>query len=241
MGDTADGRVKDIFLGLDTSGFQTGLALVSGDAVLYETRSSAGTSHNESLLLLIRRALGAAGLQLDQLSGICLTIGPGMWTGLRVGLSAVKGLALPKGIAVKGVNTLQVIAATAGAGEGAVLAVMDARRNEVYASLYCGAQVLIPPQAETPDLLGSLIAERQVAGELVLAGDGSELVKAALSAAGLRFVDSGVRLPEPAVIVRLGVELLKSEGPDRLSELEPVYLRRTDAEINLEGRLKGSL
>lgn len=233
--------MNDIFLGLDTSGFQTGLALVSGGVVLYETRSSAGTSHNEALLLLIKRALDVTGLQLDQLSGICLTIGPGMWTGLRVGLSTVKGLALPGGIAVKGVNTLQVIAATASAGAGAVLAVMDARRNQVYASLYCGDQVLIPPQAETPDLLGSLIAERQVAGELVLAGDGTELVKAALSATGLRFVDSGVRVPKPAVIVRLGVELLKSQGPDRLPELEPIYLRRTDAEINFERRLKGSL
>uniref|UniRef100_A0A7C3EMA9 tRNA (Adenosine(37)-N6)-threonylcarbamoyltransferase complex dimerization subunit type 1 TsaB n=1 Tax=candidate division WOR-3 bacterium TaxID=2052148 RepID=A0A7C3EMA9_UNCW3 len=241
MGDTADGRVRDIFLGLDTSGFQTGLALVSGGAVLYETRSSAGTSHNESLLLLIRRALDAAGLQLDQLRGICLTIGPGMWTGLRVGLSTVKGLALPKGIAVKGVNTLRVIAATAGAGGGAVLAVMDARRNELYAALYHGTRVLIPPQAGASPFLGRLVAERQPPGDLLLAGDGSELIKPVLSAMGIRFVDSGVRLPEPAVIVRLGVELLKSEGPDRLSELEPVYLRRTDAEINLEGRLKGGL
>lgn len=241
MGGAAISFLRGVFLGLDTSGLQTGLALVESDRVLYEHRTTGSGTHNEVLLPLISRALKAVGLTLEELSGILLAIGPGMWTGLRVGLSTVKGLALPGRIAVKGVNTLEAIAATANAGDRAVLAVIDARRGELYAGLYQGQRVLISPRPTAAQFLVRMAAELALPDELVLAGDGSGLIQPLLAAAGVRFVDSGVRQPAPAVIVRLGVELLQRLGPDRLEELEPLYLRRTDAELNREQRLKGCL
>jgi tRNA threonylcarbamoyladenosine biosynthesis protein TsaB len=150
-----------------------------------------------------------------------------------VGLSVVKGLALPKLLPVKGVNTLQAIAATVGPVTLPVLTVMDARRGEVYAALYLNEQVLVQPSALEPVRLATLVAEHKTT-RVALAGDGRELVKPALKAAGIQFEDTGVCRASPVVVARLGMELLDRQGPDSIAELEPVYLRRTDAEINRE-------
>jgi tRNA threonylcarbamoyladenosine biosynthesis protein TsaB len=236
MGSATTDCLKGIFLGLDTSGLRTGLALVTRERTVYEINTDTGISHNESLLLLLEQAFAAARVSIAELSGIGLTIGPGMWTALRVGLSVVKGLVLPQSLPVKGVNTLSAVSATAARTRLPVLAVLDARRGEVYAALYRQEAVLIPPCAVEPAQLATRVAEYNPGAGVALAGDGSELVKPALAAAGVQFEDTGVRQASPAVVARLGMELLNRDGPDGLAELEPVYLRRTDAEINRERR-----
>ncbi|MEO0005510.1 MAG: tRNA (adenosine(37)-N6)-threonylcarbamoyltransferase complex dimerization subunit type 1 TsaB, partial [candidate division WOR-3 bacterium] len=90
------------FLGLETSGRTTGLALVKDKRVVWEKRTPNEVSHNESLLPLIDTAFAQTEIKLNELTGICLTIGPGMFTSLRVGLSVTKGLAVARGLLVKG-------------------------------------------------------------------------------------------------------------------------------------------
>lgn len=236
MGFATNDSLRYIFLGLDTSGPQTGLALVTQERILYETRSKAKITHNESLITLLLQAFEETGLNLEMVRGIGFTIGPGMWTSLRVGLSVIKGLALPRSLPVKGVNTLRAISETAGYDELPVLAVMDAKRGEVYAGLFYRERTVVEPRAMEPKQLASLVAKNQL-GRVVVAGDGSELIKPVLSVAGIQFCDVGVSLPSPIIIARLGIKLLDKYGPDPIDSLEPVYLRRTDAEINREKRL----
>jgi len=237
MGSTTADCLKQIFIGLDTSGPETGLAIVATERVLYEIRSGSGTNHNEALLLLLDQLLNTAGLKIEAISGIGFTIGPGMWTALRVGLSVVKGLALPRNIPVKGVNTLQALSVSACQTGEPVLAVMDARRGEVYAAVYWQDRVLIEPGALTPEKLARQVVNCKLATGFRAVGDGVELVKPALTAAGIQVVDTEIRRVSPVVVARLAIELLSRDGPDPLAEIEPIYLRRTDAEINREKRL----
>lgn len=229
--------MKGIFLGLDTSGRTTGLALVNDKMVVWEKRTAADVSHNERLLPLIGTAFLESGLKLDEVTGICLTIGPGMFTSLRVGLSVAKGLALPRGILVKGVNTLQALSFTAERERGnpLVLALIDARKGEFYAGLYQGRETVIAPKVTSPEGLTGLLGEIDFSGKgLVLAGDGAEMAEPVLKRAGYPIDKTGITYPSPLAVIHLGVDLFAREGGDDLTNLEPIYLRRTDAELKRE-------
>ncbi|MBM3315614.1 tRNA (adenosine(37)-N6)-threonylcarbamoyltransferase complex dimerization subunit type 1 TsaB, partial [candidate division WOR-3 bacterium] len=131
-----------LVLGIETSGTDTGVALLAGEQVLAEISCPSVSGHNENLLRLVRQALGAhtvAGLAV-----IGVTIGPGMFTALRVGLAVAKGLALAAGAGLKGIGTLDALAAAVG-GSGEVLTLVDARRREVYAALFRGGAAVLGP------------------------------------------------------------------------------------------------
>lgn len=271
-GGSAASAVRSVFLGLETSGFSTGLALIAGEALLFETMQDTAARHNETLLSLINEVLtsvrisnyekkdAATGISIDYLAGICLTVGPGMFTSLRVGLSVAKGLALARQIPLKGVNTLLALSATvcqprrAQFGQGPdsarpILALLDARKQELYAGLYLRERPLLPPVVISPNLLpkwlGQLLSKKQSSSELaigkaasslVVVGDGAKLAEPILHKAGIDFKVANITYPSAAVVARLGRQLLREEGPDNLQLLEPLYLRRTDAELKREGQ-----
>ncbi len=246
------GNLKVIFLGLETSGFNSGLALMQDDSLLGELwldHTRAQASHNETIIDAIDQLCHQAGLTVGEISGICLTIGPGMFTALRVGLSVAKGIALPRGIPVKGVNTLQALSVTAVQGMGndgqLVLAAISARQGEVYAGLYKAEQVLITPMSSTPERVAEELQRFRRAISLppviMVAGTGKAMLKPAIARMDFVVMESPVKFPSPALVVKLGRWLMEKEGPDDLVALEPLYLRHTDAEINRERQLKSSL
>jgi len=238
-----------IFLGLETSGLNSGLALVRDDDLVGELRldhSNYQATHNETIIAAIDQLCRGAGLAIDEITGICLTIGPGMFTALRVGLSVAKGIALPRGLPVKGVNTLQALSATvAQATTELILTAIGAREGEVYAGLYQGERALIEPMTTTmvamSGELSRLCADCQLSPVIMVAGNAAEMVEPALTQLRIAVQKASVNVPSPAVVVKLGRALMQKEGPDDLMVLEPVYLRRTDAEINRERQLKSGL
>ncbi|MEO0068121.1 MAG: tRNA (adenosine(37)-N6)-threonylcarbamoyltransferase complex dimerization subunit type 1 TsaB [candidate division WOR-3 bacterium] len=231
------------FLGLETSGRTTGLALVKDKMVVWEKRTPNDVSHNESLLPLIDTAFAQTEIKLNELTGICLTIGPGMFTSLRVGLSVTKGLAVARGLLVKGINTLRALSFTAETERGnqLVLSLIDARKGEVYAGLYQGGEAIIAPKVVTPEGLARLLGQTNLSSNsLVIAGDGAELAEPVLKKAGYHIDRIGITFPSPVAVIRLGIDLLLKEGGDDITKLEPTYLRRTDAELKREPRQSDS-
>jgi len=225
-----------VFLGIETSGPATGVALVTAERLLYEKVSDGGARHNEQLLPLIQEAAAKSSVAITSLAGIGVAIGPGMFTALRVGLSVAKGLALAHGLPVKGVNTLWALAATAAGLESLsarpVLALIDARKHQVYAALYCETQTVLAPAvvapAELPRLLAAVVPRTDW---LLLVGDGAELCRTVLESAGIATRWSGIRTPSPRVVAQAAARLIPVEGGADLAALEPCYLRRTDAEL----------
>jgi tRNA threonylcarbamoyladenosine biosynthesis protein TsaB len=228
-----------IFLGIETSGMSTGLALASCGRVVAEMVEASGCNHNEVLLPLLDRLLKNAGLRACDLSGIGVDIGPGMFTSLRVGLSTAKGLAVGHRVPVVGVNTLWSLARTARATMDRVLSVMDARKHQVYAALYIQGLPAIPPAVFSPEEIVSAV-KHELTGQarLVVAGSGAGICADLFAATGTELQLTGIDNPSPGVVAVEAGERIAKGLADATAEINPLYLRRTDAELAREHKLR---
>ncbi|MEO0080544.1 MAG: tRNA (adenosine(37)-N6)-threonylcarbamoyltransferase complex dimerization subunit type 1 TsaB [candidate division WOR-3 bacterium] len=231
-------RTSQLFLGIETSGPGTGLALATPTDIRFEAIQSGESNHNERLLPLIQEALSETEAAVAELGGIGVTIGPGMFTALRVGLSVAKGLALAHAIPIKGISTLWALVrsldweSASSENRGCpVLALIDARKHQVYAAVYLGKEVLIRPAVLEPAELVSLIVRLNLR-RLRLVGNGIPLCRPVLEAAGIAIEATDVRFPRPAVVAQEAARLIQLEGGDDVARLTPCYLRPTDAELH---------
>ncbi len=145
-------------LALDTAGKSAGVAILSDDQLLYECYLEAGMTHSETLMPMVDTAFRMTGLKPRDIELYAVTAGPGSFTGLRIGLAAAKGMALPANTPCAAVSTLEALAAQH-VGQGTVIAALDARRNQVYWAAFdleTGAR-LTPDAAAAVDSLASFI------------------------------------------------------------------------------------
>ena len=179
-----------------------------------------GKGHAEHLMAVIEAALKASGIGYRDLSAIAVSIGPGSFTGLRVGVSAARGLALALKIPAIGVTALEALAAEAARGfpGRAVLAALDAGREEIHAALYDKALVLTYGPAATNLVEATAMARR---ADAVLAGTAAPLIA---TAAGHAF-DTG---PVTSTVdIATYARLAAAKGPGE--KPKPLYLRGADA------------
>src|SRR5512138_896658 len=150
-----------LVLGIETSTRQGGAALVGDEGLVSEYTLNVEVTHSERLLPAIDRMLHDAGATLATLGGLAVSIGPGSFTGLRIGLSTAKGLAYATGLPVVGVPSLEALAWAVPAARWPVCAVLDARKQEVYAALFqhepTGLRRIIEDRALAPEALCELI------------------------------------------------------------------------------------
>ena len=176
----------------------------------------AARGQGERLLPAIAATLAAAGLVFGALDRIAVTVGPGHFTGLRVGLAAARGFRVATGLPVIGVTTLEALAhgtAPADRAGRAVLAAVDSKRAEPYFQLFDAALApLGPPVATTPEDFAAAFALPSV----VLAGD--DAVRAALTARGVDVRPTAVRHPDAAIVASLAATRDVGEA------LTPFYL-----------------
>jgi N6-L-threonylcarbamoyladenine synthase len=206
-----------IVLALDTAGVDCAVAVYNsdGDSVLGEVTETIGRGHAERLMAILDETLAKAGLGLDAVDRIAVTIGPGSFTGIRVGVAAARGLALSLGIPAVGVTTLETMAAAAleQAPGQPVLAARDAKRDEIY--------------LQTFDEHGAPTSEAQamsVADARTLAGgfDGTVTGSAVPLLKGEPANDQPDSFPI-GLVARLGALKPVGEKP------KPLYLRGPDA------------
>lgn len=217
-------------LGVDTATGIASVGLVSDDIAISRRRPMAG-SHARTLLPLIDEVLQAAGLELGALDLLAVSIGPGSFTGLRIGLAVVKGLALSTGAPLVGVPTLEAYARALGPRPGSVWPILDARKGEVYAAGYrwhdATLEEVAAPAALSPAALAALLRP-----PCTLVGDGVDAYAAHWSAiAGVSTVPLRACAPDGAVVAHLGTALLATAGAADLTDLEPRYCRRSEAEL----------
>ena len=137
-------------LAVDTAGKSCAVAVLRDDTLLYEAQCNNGLTHSETLLPMIDTALHAAGLTVADLDVLAATNGPGSFTGLRIGLAVIKGLAQPRQIPCAGVSTLAALAYGM-QGVGTVIGAQDARRGQVYwAAFDLAGHTRLTPDAAAP-------------------------------------------------------------------------------------------
>ncbi|TBY86054.1 tRNA (adenosine(37)-N6)-threonylcarbamoyltransferase complex dimerization subunit type 1 TsaB [Rhizobium leguminosarum] len=207
-----------IILALDTAGVDCAAAVYDSgrDTVLGEASDMIGKGHAEHLIGIVDRALDQAGLALSDVERLAVTIGPGSFTGIRVGVAAARGFALSLNVPAVGVTTLQVMASAQRdkTPHRAVLAAMDAKRDEIYLQFFAAdGSPLDAPRAVS-------VAEAQAFaagfdGEIT--GSATPLLKADT------FGDHTNRIPI-SVVARLGAAASPDAGKPK-----PLYLRGPDA------------
>jgi tRNA threonylcarbamoyladenosine biosynthesis protein TsaB len=218
-------------LGLDTATSASAAALLLADGTCKELRddppAGAHPGHATRLLSMANELLIEAKLPWSGLDRIAVGTGPGTFTGLRVGIATARGLAQARGIELVGVSSLTALASNT---EGARLAVIDARRGEVFAAFFRDSDIpSSEPRASAPGDVSSLVDGRALA-----IGDGAVRYREALEQQGIEVApdDSPLHLVRASAICELGSH--QDAGP--LDAVLPDYRRRPDAELALQGK-----
>lgn len=231
-------------LAIETTGTLGSFAVVDGGGVLAEIDRDIMGRHVETSVSLVSEVLDAASSGLADLDGIAVSLGPGSFTGLRVGLGIAKGLSAGTGLALAGVPTLECLARPLGGTEGLIVPARDARRGEVYCSLYRSAggsleqvtgYMSLAPEA----LVGRIEEERGLSAERVtLVGDGLARYGRILKgpAGGYDFAPEPLWNVRAAVVGAIGIELLSAGLALDIESAEPIYVRPSEAERKKAGR-----
>jgi tRNA threonylcarbamoyladenosine biosynthesis protein TsaB len=226
-----------LILGIETATVQVGCAIGGHEGVLAAFSAARRRRHVETLVPAIDFVCQQAGVTLDELGAIAVDVGPGLFSGLRVGVTTAKTLAQALRLPVVGVSSLDLLAFPVRYSNRLIVPVIDARRGELYYAFYRqvpgGVQRLGNYNLGNPgDLASELVARGE---DVLLVGDGplrypeevAEVVDGELGGPATIY-------PSPAALVELAHPRALREEFVTASALEPLYLRKTDAEINWE-------
>lgn len=228
-----------LILGVETATAQVGCAIGRHDGVLASFRAARGRRHAETLVPAIEFTCRHAGIELSDLAAVAVDVGPGLFSGLRVGIATAKAIALALRIPMVGVSSLDLLAFPVRHTNRLIVPAIDARRGELFYAFYRqvpgGVQRLTDYQVGSPaDLVSELVASGE---DSLLVGDGAQRYPDIVTGAtGIEVGGPFTAHPSAAALVELAHPLAMREEFVQSWELEPLYLRRTDAEINWDRR-----
>jgi tRNA threonylcarbamoyladenosine biosynthesis protein TsaB len=247
-------------LAIESATDMVGVGLIGPEGQAVERTHLGGRAHAELLVPAIEEVCALAGHPVADIDAIAVDIGPGLFTGLRVGVATAKALAQALGVGLIGVGSLDILAAaladrTAPDQPGVMASVVDARRGEVFAALYRFDRGPTPDDGPpidpgavrtdrlepiTPDELEAWLVEVGTeAGPVTVVGDGAVRYRPQLSVHGVLDLDPAGELasPPPLALARLAQRrLARGDAPTTPLELVPDYRRPADARINWEQR-----
>ncbi len=216
-----------MILGIDSSAITAGCALYEDGKVIAEQFLNTKHTHSQTLLPMVENMLKSAEVSLSDVKKIAVTAGPGSFTGLRIGIASVKGMAMGSGKPCVSVSTLEAIAYNFVGIDGIICCAMDARCGQVYNALFRSESGVISRLCEDRAIKAVDLYEelKSVEGRVILAGDGAELLHKATE-------ESFTLAPLPLRYQRgLGVCLAAlDKEPIEAAALMPSYLRLPQAE-----------
>ncbi len=229
-------------LGIETSGNLCGCAVVEDEGLVGRMVSHVPGEHVEKLVYLIGNLLQEISVGIDGLEGVAVSLGPGSFTGLRIGLGTAKGICFGTGLPLAGVPTLDAMAETVCPWDGNIVPVRDARRGEIYMATYLSRGSSVERTSDyralAPEEVGREIAELVRRGRTLVTGDAleryGELLRGMLPGEVV-LVPKEQWMPSPAVVAAIGVRLLGEGRTIDPGTSEPLYLRPSEAERGSTG------
>jgi tRNA threonylcarbamoyladenosine biosynthesis protein TsaB len=224
-----------LILGITTSTAQVGCAIGGHEGVLGAIHSTRGRRHAETLTPAIEFLCRQTRVELSDIGAIAVDLGPGMFTGLRVGVAAGKALSHARRLPMIGVTSLDLLAFPLRHSPRRIVCAIDAGRGEIFHASYRqspgGVQRITAPQVASPD---DLAFDLQATGdEVLLAGDGARRYAEVFEeVAYVEVCEPGQAFPNAGSLVQLAHSQVLREEFVQHWELQPVYLRKPDAEIN---------
>lgn len=226
-------------LGIDTATSQVAVALGDGEGLVASFESTRGRRHAETLAPAVQFVCRQAGVGLREVSVIACDVGPGLFTGLRVGVATAKAMAQALRVPVVDSSSLDLLALPARHARRLLVPIVDARRGEVFSALYRpvpgGVQRITPYRLGPPDHLASELVARDE--ECLLLGDGARRYSGNLVCdAKIELAGPEHAHPSVGALVELAHGRFVREEFLQPSELEPLYLRKPDVAINWQQR-----
>lgn len=228
-----------LILGIETVTQQVGVAIGGHEGVIASFHCSRDRRHAETLVPGIQFLCQQARIELDEIGAVAVDVGPGLFTGLRVGLATAKAIAHARRIPMVGISSLDLAAFPARFSDRLVVSMIDARRGEVFYATYRrvpgGIQRVSEPHVDQPaDIVDQLVAQGE---ECLLVGDGAQRYAEVFEAvSGVEIGKEGFRHPTAGSLVELAHARALREEFVTIGEIEPMYLRAPDARINWQQR-----
>lgn len=230
-------------LGIDTSTKFCNLGLIEDEDILIEyTINGLKKKHSSILVPAIKNLLKTIDLKIEEINGIAVSVGPGSFTGLRIGLSVAKGLCYARSLPILGIPTLDAIAFLLKEIPYLICPVLESKKDEIYDVVFRGGDSLHRVMDYKCEDIQSLLARLSLLEEkIIFLGDGikkyQDNIKEKIGKNAL-FIDSQLNLPVASNVAFLGLDKLKKEEEDDVSTLSPFYLRKSEAEIIWEKKFK---
>lgn len=219
-----------LILALDTASRYCSAAIMRDGEIIAEQTVCSGLVHSRTLMVLVDNVLKSVGLKAEDIGLFACSSGPGSFTGIRIAVSTVKGLAIKDNKPCIGVSTLQAAAEGADCPDAVVCAILDARCSQVYAAAYRNGSQIIKPE---PMLLESLLGRLSDAERVVFCGDGVSVHRDAISARlgdKAYFAAPPQRYQRAASVASVAQRLYNEGYSTNCFELDAIYLRLSQAE-----------
>lgn len=224
-----------LILGIDTATDQVSAAIGGHEGVLGSVTMARGRRHAETLVPAIDFLRQQTGIGLDELGVVAVDVGPGLFTGMRVGVATAKAMAYALRVPVIGVASLDLVAFPVRMTSRLIVAAVDARRGELFHAFYrpvpAGVQRVTPYQVGTPaELASEIVATGE---ECLVVGDGARRYAGEFEGLSrVHLADQEFAHPSAASLVQLAHAQALREEFVNAWELEPLYLRKPDAVAN---------
>lgn len=220
-----------IILALDTTTREGSIAVLHDSMIRIERVGDPSLTHGQRLPSEVAAALGAASVRIEDVDLLAVAAGPGSFTGLRIGIATIQGIAMAQGTRVVPVSVLDALARAAINPDRAIGAWIDAQRKEVFAALYSadGQDVLVPAVSAPPAHVLKQWSESVDIARVAFVGDGATHHKDILH----REVGDDVTIVKPPPLAGL-IGQIAAENPGRAvlpHAIVPIYVRRSDAEL----------
>ena len=220
-------------LGIDTSSPKGSIAITSKDKIISEKAISGNSCFSKNLFILIDSVLRSADLNIPQIDAFAISIGPGSFTGLRVGLSTALGFSIAQKKPVIPVETLLAMAHTIPLTEHIICPVIDARKGEIYTSFFRYNENGKICRTERDRTITLELLANEINKPTLFFGSGLDTYREVLSRKlkNLAVFDIGFSSFTAASVAKLAYEKIKKGGKTNLTLLKPKYIRRSEAEI----------
>jgi tRNA threonylcarbamoyladenosine biosynthesis protein TsaB len=227
-------------LAADTATKSCSVAVINGEVVCAELTTVNVQTHSKHLLEMIHTVTQMAGLPITELDGFAVSIGPGSFTGLRIGISSIKGFALAFDKPVVGISSLEALAQQTVPGSYLVVPCLDARKGEIYFAHYRFVKGLLTKEKEEVVLPPDQVI-KDIFEPCVFVGSGvqvyQDLIRQELGANAL-IAQPNCHIIRASTVAYLGMKRLENDDVDDINALVPHYIRKSDAELNFAKRMK---
>lgn len=229
-------------LAVDTATKSCSVAVTDGEILCAELTTVKEQTHSKHLLEMIHAVTQMAGLSVADLSGFAVTIGPGSFTGLRIGISSIKGFAVALAKPVVGISSLEALAQQTVPGSFLVVPCLDARKGEIYCAHYRFVKGVLTKEKEEMVLPPDQVV-KDIFEPCIFVGSGAQVYQDMISqelGVNAFIAPQNCHIIRASTVAYLGMKRLENNDVDDINTLVPHYIRKSDAELNITRRMKAA-